>query len=385
MVRHFPITATVAVCLFLLAGLAGEVSSQGLTYLTVVNNPRATGMGGCVINLVDEQSPLYNPGGLGLFHLEKTAAVSTPIIKTKLVPDLADDIWFSTYGVSYGLPLDGLNSGGARKRNTAVGGALFRTSISYGLIQRSGEGGVDLGTWSPEETSVNFSAGVGLNLRGRVRIGLGATVKFYKSALVALGDGIVEATGKAYDIGLIAEFPLHGLSSDSILSVHSSDNVWEFTPSVAFVKANMGGDVSWHAAHQSDPLPAEHRLGVSVLAALRNRVSRMGSLRVSYQMDKDLVDEKVAHKAGVELGLYEILYLRSGYGKPSPGDRESTVTIGAGLHSIGIMKLLRDRGKETTEPKGLLQNANVALDVAFYSGDAIGLDGTCFLRVDLSM
>ena len=55
-----------------------KVGTAGSFLLNLVNSARANGMGACAIDLVSEESGLYNPGRVGLFHLDKTVGVSFP-------------------------------------------------------------------------------------------------------------------------------------------------------------------------------------------------------------------------------------------------------------------------------------------------------------------
>ncbi|MEA2030385.1 MAG: hypothetical protein U9N55_02155, partial [candidate division Zixibacteria bacterium] len=120
-------------CLLFLVSLTGNVHAQSkigsstLTYLKIVNSPRANGMGGCTVNLVDEHSPLYNPGAMGLFHLDKVVAISTPLTKTKWI---MDDIHLSTYGLSLGGSLDLLKYDPDRDYNASAALAIYRTSLN---------------------------------------------------------------------------------------------------------------------------------------------------------------------------------------------------------------------------------------------------------------
>ena len=102
-----------------------SITSAGVSFLTIVDSPRGNGMGGCVVNLVDEQSALYNPGALGLFHLDRTLAISVPY-KNKWLPDLADDMYIRTQGLSGGLSYDLLQPDNSSVLNLSLGLAYFQ-------------------------------------------------------------------------------------------------------------------------------------------------------------------------------------------------------------------------------------------------------------------
>ena len=100
-------------------------------FLVITNSPRAAGMGGCIVNMVGDQSALYNPGALGIYHLDKNIAISAPF-KTEWLPKLSDgELKLKTYNLSAGVSLNQIMPDPLREFNLGVGVAWSRIEMDY--------------------------------------------------------------------------------------------------------------------------------------------------------------------------------------------------------------------------------------------------------------
>lgn len=380
-----------ALCLLFLANsqvrAQAKVGTTALTYLSIVNSPRANGMGGCTINLVDEHSPLYNPGALGLFHLEKRVAISTPINETKLV---SDNVRMSTYGLSLGGSLDQLRYDSERSYNAGLGLAVYRLTRTTDIETISG-----LNIFHNEEKSTQVSIGLGLNIRGFCQLGLGLTLKSCKSDHMARdrsyydGEyvGFAEAKATAFDFGLIAEMPLHELFSKTSKDGETDAMFFELTPSLAFVRVNMSKAVTFEDSDKSYPLPTTNHYGVGVTGALRYRTARVVSLGLVFEGADDRNLEIWTYKRGGELGLADILFVRYGEFSDDPDVGRHVTTYGGGLCLNGVIRWLESIGnlKLGNNTFGrMIRNANLSMNYGRYKSSNGILDKTEFFRIDLS-
>jgi len=372
------------------------VSKAGVLFLRLVNSPRANAMGECVVNLVDEQTLLYNPATLGLFHLDKTFSLSFPN-KTKWLPMLGLDLSFKAWGLSGGGSYKLLHPNEKSRFNLSLGLSYFQTKLDYGTIVRMDELGQLQSPFHSYEASDNFSIGLGFDFRHLFRVGVGYTYKKINSHLAPRdsvsrpGEGKGEGKAKAHDFGLIAELSLHQLMPHKITLGQSEKYYLHFdvTPSFAWVNANVGDDISYKGTEKGDPLPKIRRTGFSLYLAANVSNSALFSTRFIKEVEKDLVetDEKVS-KTGFELGLLNIVYFRKGRFKDEPANRD-VKTSGWGFSSKGIVSWLYTLDIIHIENKLLdrfVRNLDFSYDYAHYDDqreDEI-LSDTKFFKIDFS-
>lgn len=358
------------------------IPRAGVLFLLVSNSPRINGMGGCGIALMDEQSALYNPAALGVFHLDKVFAVSSPST-TDWMPLLKLDMRYKTFNISIGGSTKLLYP--ESERHLSLGLAYGIKRIDYGADYATDESGIIIDTIFPEEKVEYLSLGVGLE--HVVRLGAGFTVKKIHSDLTESGVGIeygdIWWKGTAYDMGIYADLPLgHLISGDS-----TADMYIDITPALAYVYANRGEDIMYIDAAEADPLPREHQISLSLYGGLNTRTITLLSGRLAWEHERWAISGAAdpINKYGLELGFGNALFLRGGYHNNDPGKMNYT-TFGIGLSLHGILRFLaRDRRREDAPTLYyFMTHADLAIDYARYFGDKEAYDGTNFLKFSLS-
>jgi len=356
-----------------------QVSVSGVLFLTIVNFPRANAMGDCVINLVDEEAALYNPGILGLFHLNKILGVSFPN-NTKWLPELAEDVQVNSYSVSGGLSSKLLWKNWKSKLTFSLALAYSNLKIDYGTIACTNESSNVVSYFNPVEKADNYTIGAGVEYY--VRLGIGYT---YKKINSRLGPSRRSGTGEAnaYDLGVMAEFPLFDIIQYQIPLDQSNKYFMKFalTPSVAYVRANKGDDIYYINVAQSDPLPKMSRTGISVNGAVKIKNSTLACFTLTKETQKDLVGKSFkVKKNGYEFGLLGVFYVRGGRFKDDPPDR-NVKTSGYGISLNGLVSWLFTLDRihiKNDLLEHIVKSLDVSYDQAKYSGDV--LSNTKFVK-----
>ncbi len=227
----------------------------------------------------------------------------------KWLPELADDLYYTFF------------SAVSHKEGWGTFGGNF-TLISYGTITRTGEQGQDLGTFDSYDMAITGSYGTSLTkkLKG------GISAKFLYSRLADQGAGTEQgegtASGFAVDLGLL----------------------YRWSPRLSFGLAitNLGPDMAYIDAAQSDPLPRNFALGV----AYKLLETDYYHLLLTSEVNKSLVGvddsfreelRQLVLNGGAEFLYANILALRGGYIFDEEGDIK-TATLGVGLGPVGIFK-----------------------------------------------
>lgn len=272
--------------------------SQGesaVPFLLISPSPETNGMGGAGSTLptTDAIATFSNPAHLGLFSLSNNLNATMYAPRTNWLPSLG--ISDLTYGVSavnagynfrsmLGLPFD-----------LSAGVGYSRVSIDLGTFTTVTSNGPT--TFESKEHCDSYSIGFGAHYY--VHLGFGFNFKRIVSALAPVGTGGEAGSGtatvNATDFGLLVDVPIvdlvSALSGDSL---SLSPNLLPFVDvSMAYVKSNVGGDVRYISAAQTDPLPRSVIAGLGVEAGLTTRVKgstwRIGSFSLVRQAEDLLV------------------------------------------------------------------------------------------------
>jgi len=357
----------------------------GVQFLRIVNSPEANGMGTCGVNQVNEESAYYNPGALGLFHLHKVVAMTLPN-NTKWVPDLADDIRLKTWHASGGMT-DRLMTGRPEGRfNASLGLAYSYARLDYGEFLEVDPYGQVVSTYEAYEASRCYTVALGVEYY--LRLGVGYTFKKIETKLTDQGAGaervLAFARGDAHDYGLIVELPLHSWFTNGI-GLHGSlerQVRLRVTSSFAYVRSNVGDDLEYVDAAQSDPLPTLKRIGFSAAGALDWNEKECLAIRGVVETETLLLgDRPKATKKGVELGALGIAYFRLG---GTDDVMINGTTWGLGFRLRGVFQWLRltERPQYT---RGLLGYLVRHFDLSFDFARWRGVGGkTEFMRLAVS-
>ncbi|MBN1211800.1 MAG: hypothetical protein JXA92_04420 [candidate division Zixibacteria bacterium] len=356
-----------------------DITDAAVTFLKISNSPRANGMGGCIINLVDEQAALYNPGALALFHRDKFVSVNFPN-NTGWLPELSDDTKLRSWGVSAGISRSNL-----RPDDTPFYNAFMAVAFSSLKLKQGELVGIS-GSYYPEDEADVFTAALGFELRNIIRLGFGFSHKAIKSRLAEGLAGKAELTARDY--GLIAQMPLSDLVPHKIYLENSDDYYINFKliPSFACVWANYSDkDVCYGTSTDCDPLPKTIRRGGSVYFGINVNNSSLFSVLLAGETDKSIFDDDVKnYHNGIEFGLFETFYYRSGHGIDRFGGMEfDSYGLGFSLHGvISWLNTLNKLKMENEILNKIFNNMNLTYNFARYDGGA--LTNTNFFKLSLS-
>ncbi|MDD8019123.1 MAG: hypothetical protein PHP42_12170 [Bacteroidota bacterium] len=262
--------ALLAICQF---SIPFDAFSQAWTtavpFLLISPSVESNGMGGVMLS-VTPTSPsamIFNPAQLGMMSQTHTFSTDFYSDVTLWLPHFhLSDLWINSYSFMYGLKLDS-----SLHNNMSVGIGYSRVLLNLGeFIATTENGGQILGSFHGQETSDNYSLGFAMDVG--VRLGFGTTIKKINSDLGMIGLGThagpLNADVTAFDLGIIAKAPLIDL-----LFKEEAEQFINFIPtfdfSLAYAINNIGGNVSYGDAAQSDPLPRNARLGWSIEAGIK--------------------------------------------------------------------------------------------------------------------
>lgn len=254
-----------------------------------------------MIAAYDFEGQAYYIGRRGI-GLESKGRKEFVVMFVKWLPSLDVDMYYGF--VSYVHHARGLGTFG-----------LSAIYLNYGAIQFTDETGQDIGEGHPFELTLVGSFGTSLNSN----IKMGGSVKFIHSRLSEQGVGMEQGEGIASAFAVDAGI------------------LYRFTDRFQFGAAvtNVGPDIKYVDAAQSDPLPRNLAVGLSynIWDTPYNR------LTVQAELNKMLVDldrslrremENAIRHFGAEYWYSNLIALRAGYKYDKEGEVKHP-TFGAGL------------------------------------------------------
>lgn len=227
----------------------------------------------------------------------------------KWLPELSDDIYY--FFLSGATNIEGWGT---------FGGNI--TYISYGVVERRDANNNDLGSFEPFD--IAFTLSYGLPLTNKLKAGLSA--RFIYSQLSRLGAGEEQGEGTATGLGLDLGFMYH----------------WTDRLNLGLAITNMGPNISYIDAAQSDPLPLNLAFGFSY--KLLN--SEYYHLLATSEVNKSLVSmndnfsqelKEAIFNGGFEFMYSNLVAFRAGYIYDEEGDVK-TVTLGFGVAPLSQFK-----------------------------------------------
>ena len=259
-----------------------------------------------VVGVYDFEGQAYYVGASAL-GVETKGRREFVVMFVKWLPTLVEDMYYGY--MSYVHHARGIGTFG-----------LSAIYLSYGAIQFTGEQGEDLGTESPFEFTIAGSFGTSLNSS----LKLGGTVKFIHSHLAE--QGVAQERGK----GIASAFAV------------DAGVLYKITNRLQFGSAitNLGPEITYIDAAQSDPLPRNLGIGLSykLWDSPYNRVVIQGEMntilaripgRGFRDVSKNALKRATLHIGG-EYWYSDFIALRAGYKHDEEGDVKH-LTFGAGL------------------------------------------------------
>lgn len=225
------------------------------------------------------------------------------LMHVKWLPELADDIYYEF--MSYVFNKEGWGTFG-----------ISPTFITYGTIFRTGEGGIDLGSFEAFDFALTLSYGTSLSkkLKG------GISSKIIYSKLSEQGAGLEQgkgtATAFALDFGLLY--------------------AWNDRLNLGMAITNIGPDISYIDAVQADALPRNFALGFAYKLLRSDYYQLLATVEVNKLLvnlegfNEIKTSEGLIINGGAEFQYADIFSIRGGYIYDDEG-KIKTMTIGFGF------------------------------------------------------
>ena len=288
--------------LLLLTGYAATANAQaeaGAQSLLIAPGARSDGMGRAFVAVAtDANAVWWNPGGLAF-----ATGHDATTMYTKLVPDLAPDVFFSY--TAYAQHVEGWGG---------IGGSLGY--LSYGKSIATDVDGNELGTFSSYEIAPTVAYGTEI----MKDMGFGVALKLVRVDLAPADKTQDRAAGRgttfAADLGWLYKLP-------------------KLKASVGMAIQNLGPNISYINADQSDPLGRNVKFGVAV-TPMQTELYRV---LVAADVNKSLLKNGAwIENVGGEFEFNRLLALRVGYINDKRGTIQD-LTYGLGLIYHGIIRL----------------------------------------------
>jgi len=419
-----------ATIFFVLAGtmmfspiLRAQPGSAAIPGLTIPTSPWGNGMGGAAATLpsTDAASTIANPAQLGLFSLHNLFSASTYSPRTDWLPGffggLSNQPTISTSAVNGGVNLKTLLS---LPFEAGLGFGYSRTFLDLGnFIVTNSFGPQPLGTFSMNDTYVNYSVGIGLEYV--VRLGIGMNFKRITSTMPGLGPGglfgPLSATPHATDFGILLEIPVADIvSKSSGERITVAKGIEPFLNLTAdYVISNVGDNVVYEDYMQPDPLPRTAVIGLGVAAGLSAKAGNADWRLVSFALVRQAEDGLVIRhddgtfefkgglgdlsigdnllvgratgfvliRKGWEIGAAEFLYIRGG---SVVGDGYDYSTSGYSICVGGLFRALEFASPELAGTPWIAfigDHIDLQYHSASYASTVSPLDGTTFKELNL--
>lgn len=411
----------------MLFSMISSVSAQGpgataATFLLIQPSLRANGMGGASVSSTESDALgiAFNPARLGVWAKENYFMAEFYPAKSDWLAGLASGIFYDAKTFVAGYNLKKLD----HRIPVSLGLGYSRVNLDLGEIVVSGP---DDPVTPIDVVRVTENAklwSIGLAVDHWIKAGFGWNFKSIDSniGVSITEDGVYPISAKisAHDFGAVLYAPGDEILSrltGSSLEIHPGLRP-VFGLGLGYSKSNIGDDISYFDAAQTDPLPRTARVGLSLntgLTGIRHgRPWRLVSLEHQYEAEQLLVrtidrrnvsyanflgdinffknvilrqeNSKIITKIGWELGANEFIFLRYGHYK-DPLGRVDFRTFGASLSSYGLLNaVFQPTPRSPTWIRLLTEHLDVRYDYSSYDFEAgHPLSGTDFHGMKISL
>lgn len=319
--------AVLVLVFLMILALSGSSLAQGERSAIFILNPsaRSAGMGGGgVADYTDAANVYFNPANCAF--LDK---VYVNGFYGKLVPDLANDVYFLNTGVSGAMLVSS-----DEDVDVSIGTSVRFGYLSYGDWEATSPSGENLGTASSHETYLSLTLTGGLTIGDRIRGGLGLSIKPVWINLAPSWATLEGTEGNghtlAFDVGLV-------MSADII-----KEEAITITPTAGVSLLNFGSSITFDNRDQAASLPKNLHFGGGIIVSILSEefANSLGKdtplVRVAafFDMmdDQTVSDSDLIKSYGCEIALLKMLFLRVGKHDDERGHiKDWTYGVGAGI------------------------------------------------------
>ncbi len=317
-------------------------SEAALLFLRISPHARANGMGGAFVALSDQESPYYNPAGLGLFVQRQNGSFTFFPKAFHWLPGFTNDCELEHWAVNLGSGI--LGSGYGLPFSLGLG--YYRTKLDFGHLARTDREGEVIESYNSYDRADNIVLSLGLD--SHVAAGIGLTYKYLYSRLLPPSLGRAGST-YAFDFGALLKVPLADLLWPAFQS--GSDVLFDVSPSFGICWSNLGPGIAYPGISTifscRDPLPKTFSYGAALETGISLKLKddmkwNVVKLTSSLQYDMNLAgnDHYVIKKRGLELSIGDLLSCRMGGWKDQyfyHHENEWVPTHGFGLSLRGLI------------------------------------------------
>lgn len=295
-----------AILVFSWQPVAAQVSVTAVPFLTIEPGARGNGMGNAFTALAnDATAPFWNPAGLAFMTDRRYLSFE----RSPWLQDVADDMYLAYAG--YNQPVSDLG--------------VFSIHFHYlnmGINYRTGPDSPEI---LDEFRSYDYAMAVGYGTTVLDNIGVGINAKLIHSNLADGGQGGEEVTGDegsgttfAVDVGVLyRDMLIQGLNGAAVIQ-------------------NLGPDLSYVDAAQSDPLPRNMRLSLAYNVwrdDLIDAYMAVEANKLLVELSEELktqIGSQTITSGGAEVWFMNMFAGRIGYYRDDEGHVEG-MTFGGGF------------------------------------------------------
>ena len=287
----------------------------GVVFLRIQPNVRSQGMGGASVALAENALPqATNPAALA-FHKKFSFYAGGG----EWLPDFNLGLSYYCGGIA-----------GHIENFGTVGLAVRR--LSFGEYFRHDRFGNELHSFNSYDLAITGS--FGLDIGQHFAVGFGTSI--IRSRLADMGAGSelssASATAVAFDMGLL----IHDIGSQLTIAPAWDEIGWLGIPhtrglTFGIALQNIGPDINYSEAEQSDPLPRNLAVGVSYRPVDLEGFGLTLAADINHSLVRsDSYSSGAIINAGVEISLARVIELRGGYIHDEIGEIK-TPTLGVAL------------------------------------------------------
>ncbi|NUN68463.1 MAG: hypothetical protein HUU02_02005 [Bacteroidetes bacterium] len=288
---------TIVLQIVLVLMFAHSLSAQaGMTaypFLTIGTSMSGNGMGEIrgTLNNGSTLQATFNPGLLGIHSTDHSFSAELYSQRTSWLPGFhLPDLTLNSFALSARIPY---SNAADDPYPATIGVGWSTTYLNLGeFVFTTEQGPTVVGTFKGYERVDGVSAGIGVEYGGRFGLGLG--IKNIISSLAPIGTMVdsseSKATNIAFDLGFFAEFPMIGNRTFGPLHNGSILIIPDLTVAASYTYRNIGGTVTYNDPAQTDPLPREIVIGLSLSGGLAAEIQDIRLPLLSFLFAREASD-----------------------------------------------------------------------------------------------